>query len=365
LPLTFNGTDVKTITGFDRMSSTDLADVQKDIPAIAALSAKAVPWGWYQEGYDREPTDGKTLHESYIGHHNGPQYFGYVSNNSQETSHLHGLNDFFVDIGKKSLPAQGGVFYLRGGYQNIAGLKPVDPDPAVQANFPGDDQHPGYSDAQISDALVAREINAIVNSPYWSQSAIIITYDESEGDYDHVPPPILKYSPAGLPLVHGPRIPLIVVSPYANAHVVSHQSGDHNSIIRFIDELYGLPYLADLPDEAKARIDGRKTYGQANLGPDDDGVPFVGDLLSAFDFKRLAGTIAPLPAAYASVPANVVNTLPALNNQGCARLGIIPDDVALGINNPIPSDFNPRPSTDPTVAATPADPRRRARAVQH
>jgi len=364
LPLTFNGQDVKTVTGFDRMSSTDLADVQKDIPAIAALNAKAVPWGWYQEGYDREPTDGKTLHESYIGHHNGPQYFGYVSNNSEESSHLHGINDFFVDIGKKALPAQGGVFYLRGGYQNIAGLKPVDPDPAVQANFPGDDQHPGYSDAQISDALMAREINAIVNSPYWSQSAIFITYDESEGDYDHVPPPIIEYSPAGLPLVHGPRIPMIVVSPYANAHVISHQSGDHNSIIRFIDELYGLPYLADLPDEATARANGAKTYGQPNLGPDDDGVPFVGDLFSAFDIARLNGTIAPLPAAYANVPATYVNTLPALGNQGCAVLGIIPDDVARGINNPIPSDFNPRPGTDPTTTAKSTGPRRRARIIR-
>jgi phospholipase C len=366
LALTFNGNSIRTVTGMDRMSSTDLADVKADIPAIAALKTKAVPWGWYQEGYDREPTDGATLHTSYIGHHNGPQYFGYVSNNPAETSNLHGLNDFFVAMGKNALPASGGVFYLRGGYQNIAGLKPVDPDAAVQANFPGDDDHPGYSDSQISEALVAREVNSIVNSPYWSQSAIFITYDESEGDYDHVPPYITKYAPNGSPLVHGPRIPLIVISPYANAHVVSHESGDHNSLIRFIDELFDLPFLADLPDEAKARIDGKK-YGQSNLGPDDDGVSFNSDLLSAFDYGRLTGAVAPLPAAYAAVPASVVNTLPAYGNQGCATLGIIPDDIARGIVNRIPVDFNPRPSTDPTPtkAGVPAAPRRRPIATKN
>ncbi len=363
LPLTFNGSDVKTITGFDRMKSTDLLDVRSDIPAIAAMNAKAVPWGWFQEGYDREPTDGAQLHTSYIGHHNGPQYFGYVSNNPQETKHLYGLNDFFVFMAKKRLPAEGGVAYLRGGYQNIQGLKPADRDPAVQTNFQGDDDHPGYSDAQISDALVAREINTIVKSPYWDQSAIFITYDESEGDYDHVPPTITKFSPAGLPLVHGPRIPLIVVSPFANAHVVSHESGDHNSIIRFIDELRGLPYLADLPDEKQARKDGKK-FGQSELGPDDNGVPFVSDLLSAFDAGRLQGKVAPLPRAYAEVPDGIVNAVPPLGNQGCAVLGIIPEDVARGINNPIPSDFNPRPSTDPTTTTTttvPAAVRRQVR----
>jgi phospholipase C len=357
LPLTFNGKDIRAITGFDRMAKSDLTDVRADIPAIAALKAQAVPWGWFQEGYDVEPTGG-TLHSSYIGHHNGPQYFGYVSNNAQISSSLHGLNDFFVAMGSNALPSQGGVYYIRGGYENINNLKPADADPAVQQNFLGDDDHPGYSDAQISDALVAREVNAIVKSPYWSQSAILMTYDESEGDYDHVPPPITEFSPAGLPLVHGPRIPLIVISPYANAHVVSHESGDHNSIIRFIDQLFGLPYLADLPDEAGARVHGQKKYGQSNLGPDDDGDPFVHDLLSAFDWGRLAGTVAPLPRAYARVPDSFTDSVLPLGNHGCASLGIIPENVSRGIPNSIPKDFNPRPSTDPSPTIAPASIRR-------
>ncbi|MBD5606087.1 MAG: phosphoesterase [Candidatus Eremiobacteraeota bacterium] len=356
LPLTFNGEDIRKVTGFDKMSASDLGDVRNDIPALAAMKSKAVPWGWFQEGYDREPTDapGAKLHSSYIGHHNGPQYFGYVSDNRLEQTHLFGLNDFFLLMQHDVLPPRGGVFYIRGGYQNIAGLKPADPDPAVQANFVGDDDHPGYSDAHISEALVAREVNTIVKSPYWKNSAIFITYDESEGDYDHVPPLIQEYSPAGLPLVHGPRIPLIVISPYANAHAVSHESGDHNSLIRFIDELYGLPFLADLPDEAKARKAGMKMFGQPNLGPDDDGNPFNSDLMSAFDVGRLSGEVSPLPAGYAYIPDKIVQTIPPLDNKGCDALGIIPDDARRSAHNPIPSDFNPRPSTDPTVVTSAA-----------
>jgi phospholipase C len=356
LPLTFNGRDIRTIAGFDRMAASDLADVKNDIPAIAAMNAKAVPWGWFEEGYDREPTDvaNAPLHSSYIGHHSAPQYFGYLANNPQETKHLFGLNDFFVAIAHHNLPERGGVTYLRGGYKNLTGLQPVDPDPAVRKNFAGDDDHPGYSDSHISEALVAREVNAIARSAYWKQSAIVITYDESEGDYDHVPPQILEYSPAGLPLVHGPRIPLIVVSPFAKSHVVSHESGDHNSIIRLIDELYGLPFLADLPDEAAARKAGLAQFGQANLGPDDDGVPFNRDLVSAFDPKRLSGAAPPLSSAFAAIPDAVVAEMPPYGNEGCSALGIVPDDTARGVHNPIPADFNPRPSTNPTVVATPA-----------
>ena len=347
LPLTMTGGTVKTVTATDSEPATDLADVQQDIPAIAATKAAQLPWGWYEEGYDREPGDkGNALHTGYIGHHNGPQYFGYVSNNPQMTAHLHGLGDFFSDIQADKLSATGGVYYIRGGFKNLPGLKPALNDPAVQNNFVGDDDHPGYSDSAISEALVAREVNAIARSKYWPQSAIIITYDESEGDYDHVPPTILESDPQGLPLSRGPRIPLIIISPYARSHVVSHESGDHASVIKFLEVLYNLPRLADLPDEAQARVAGLAMLKQANLGPADDDTPGVGNLLSAFDPARLEGRAKPLPASYAMTPD--VNAIPPDNNQGCRVIGIVPTDIALGIPNVIPADFNPRPKTVPT-----------------
>ena len=225
----------------------------------------------------------------------------------------------------------------------------------VQQNFLGDDDHPAYSDSEISEALVAREVNAIARSPYWSQSAIVITYDESEGDYDHVPPRILSFDPAGLPLSRGPRIPLILISPYGRTHVTSREEGDHNSVIRLINAVFNLPPLADLPDELQARISGQgaqfKTAGgltQTNLGPHDDQTPGTGNLLSGFDPNRLLGYAPPIAASYAQIADSDINTLPHFGGQGCTRLGITTVDQAQGYAEPVPADFNPRPSTFPT-----------------
>ena len=214
LPLSLAGKGATTQTAGDRDAKEDLEDIQEDVEFLTRNGQKPVPWGWYQEGYDKEPTDpnlGPTdacgLHASYITHHNGPQYFGYVANNPKLSVNLHGLDDFFAAVKRNALPPEGGVFFVKGGYQNIFGLKPANPDPAVQKNFLGDDDHPAYSDAQISEAMVATAVNAIARSRYWSQCAIIITWDDSEGDYDHVPPPIRSRGPDRSVLTDGPRGP--------------------------------------------------------------------------------------------------------------------------------------------------------------
>ncbi len=353
LPLTFEGRSVGQTVSADRAPAIDLPDVQQDIPAIAAHGTAALPWGWYQEGYDHEPTDPADAPDSgrrgsYIAHHNGPQYFGYVANNPQMTSHLHGLDDWFKDVDAGRLPEAGGVFYVRGGFKTLQGLAPALKDAEVQHHFQGDDDHPGYSDSHLSEALVAREVNAIARSRYWSQSAIVMTYDEAQGDYDHVPPQILEYDPQGRPLSRGPRIPAIVISPYGRAHVISHESGDHNSVIKLVELLFDLPPMADLPDELAARLEGEVRYHQAYLGPGDDQTPGVGDMLSAFDPARLSGTTPPLPSSYAEIADADVGAVPPYADQGCKAIGMVPTDVARGVHNPIPPDFNPRPTTMPT-----------------
>jgi len=351
LPLSFMGNQIQAITAGDLNPAFDLLDVQKDIKKIAGSPNGPVNWGWFQEGYDLEPTDtgGIASHLSYIAHHNGPQYFGYESNNPGEThSHLKGLGDFYTAIGNNALPKQGGVFYVRGGYDNLDSLIPRSPSPAVEAAYTGNDDHPGYSDAQISEALLADSINAIANSPYWSQSAIIITYDESDGLYDHTQPVIRSWDPSGNALDQGPRIPAIMISPYSLVHGISHEATEHGSIIKFIDELFNLTPLANLPDEASARALGKKTYGQNYLGPSDANTPGVGDLFTAFDNGRLTGVTAPLPAGYATIPAAQVVSLPHYGGQGCRILQITPTDVIKGgVMDPAPQDFNPRPSTNP------------------
>ncbi len=352
LPLTLAGKSITSVTANDRSPSTDLADVQQDVSTISESGlAKPIDWGWWEEGFDQEPTDNgnPASHLSYITHHNGPQYFGYLSNNPVEQTHFHGLGDFFTAISTKALPKTGGVYWIKGGYTNLFGLKPTDPDPAVQSNFLGDDDHPAYSDSQISDAMVALAINAIAKSPYWSKSAIVITWDDSEGYYDHVPPPIRANLPNVGIIGEGPRVPLMVISPYAKTGYISHAQGDQASVVKLIENIAGVQSLASLPDEYAAEVQGQQSYGEPYLGPLDDYAPNVDNLLDAFDEAKLDGFSKPLPASYVEVPAKYVTQLPAQSGLSCATLGIVPTDVALGVGLNPPSDFNPRPGTDPPV----------------
>jgi len=348
LPLSFMGDAIKKTTAADYDPTFDLPDVHEDIEKIAGHGVGAVNWGWYQQGYDHEINDqsGQASHDGYVAHHNAPQYFGYVANNPLATTHLHGLSDFFRDVAAQRLP-RSGVFYVRGGYGNIEGWHPQDPNPKLAKVFDGNDDHPGYSDSQVSEALLAQEINAIARSPYWNESAIIITYDESDGEYDHTQPKIRSHDAAGLPLEQGPRIPAIVISPYSVAHGVSHVPTEHSSVIKFVDELFTLIPLADLPDEERAREIGKEKFGQANLGPADDKVPEVGDMSSAFDVLRLEGKKAPLSAEYAVIPKKEIDAFPHDGGEGCRVLGITPTDS--GMPNPVPKDFNPRPDSTPGI----------------
>jgi len=350
LPLSFMGPQITNIVKADQNPAVDLADVQNDISTIASKNLKQVQWGWYQQGFDMEPTDGNqpASHSGYITHHNGPQYFGYIADNTKEVLHLHGNGDFFTAIKARSLPQQGGVFYLRGGYNNNDFLVPVDKNPAVQKAFQGNDDHPGYSDAQISEALVADEVNAIAQSPYWKDSAIIITYDETDGLYDHGISHIRSSDPEGNPLAGGPRVPTIVISPYGKSHVIVDQYSEHSSVIKFIDRLFNLVPLADLPDEVQGRRIGKQTLGQNNLGPADDKVGGIGDLTIAFDNSRLLGMQPPLPASLAMIPPAQVTSLPHYSGLGCKTVGVTPTDYVNGtLTDPPPADFNPRPGTTP------------------
>jgi phospholipase C len=354
LPLTLAGRQLRDITKSDRAPESDLADVEDDVEFIDQLHQSTVPFGWYEEGYDKEvtdpdegPVDANGTHASYITHHNGPQYFGYIANNTEMVKQLHGLGDFFSAIESRTLPREGGVFYVKGGFQNLFSLSPADQDAKVQANFLGDDDHPGYSDAQISEAMVAEAINKIAESPYWYQSAIIITWDDSEGDYDHVQPPIRTFGPDGSLITNGPRVPVLVVSPYARTHYIAQAQGSQSSVVKFIDAVFNLPPLALLPDELQGRRLGEQNLNQKDLGPEDAITEGITDLLDAFSPSRLMGKADPLPPYYVTVSEALIQTLPqAWGFGGCKYLGITTTDRQQAITNVIPSDFNPRPSTN-------------------
>jgi phospholipase C len=347
VPLTLTGGAIQSLKNSDLDQTDDLADIQEDITYLTTLNQASVNWGWYEEGYNHGTADVGGLSD-YIEHHNAPQYFGYIAANTEINTHLHTYSQFFADIAAKDL-GSGGVFYIKGGFQNQYSMVPVNAanNATVLKNFVGDDDHEGYSDSQISEALVAKVINAIAHSKYWDSCAIIISWDDSEGTYDHVPPAIVAYDPNNTQLSRGPRVPLIVISPYAQTHVVSHEIGDTNSIIKFINLVFNLPALEDLPDEQSAQEAGKQIYNQDNLGPlDDPKNPLSGDLTSAFSISRLKGHDV-LSRNYVTIPDSDITTLPQWGSDPLkTHLHITPTDN--GKKNNIPSDFNPRPSSQPT-----------------
>jgi phospholipase C len=345
LPLTLTGSAIQNLKQFDLNETADQADIQDDITFLTGLGQASVNWGWYEEGFNRGMPD-VGGQKAYVEHHNAPQFFGYVAANPRINSNLHTYSQFFTDISNSGL-GPGGVFYIKGGFQNQYELVPLNAanNANVLKNFVGDDDHEGYADSQISEALVAKVVNAIANSHYWNQCAIIISWDDSEGSYDHVPPRIIAYDPNGLELSRGPRVPLLVISPYAQTHIVSHELGDTNSIIKFINLIFKLPALADLPDEQKALVQGKEVYNQDNLGPEDDPNSQVGDLTSAFSISRLKEHDV-LPASYVLIPDGDITKLPQWgSNPLKTHLHIAPSDT--GKPNHVPADFNPRPSSQP------------------
>lgn len=96
--------------------------------------------------------------------------------------------------------------------------------------------HAGINDGS-GPSWVASVVNAIGSSPYWSNTAIFITWDDWGGWYDHVPPTIKNSYEYGF------RVPLIVVSPYVKAAYLSHVTHDFGSILKYIEENFGLSSL--------------------------------------------------------------------------------------------------------------------------
>jgi phospholipase C len=139
--------------------------------------------------------------------------------------------------------------------------------------------------SQIASWVVSI-VNAIGNSPYWSNTAIIITWDDWGGWYDHVAPQVVNDGVSwGSGDIYGFRVPLIVVSPYAKPAYISHVNHDFGSVIHFVEQVFDLPSLG----WADARAD---------------------DLSDCFDFNQT-----PLPFKTVAAPLKaeyfLSNTIPA------------------------------------------------------
>ncbi|SPF42459.1 putative Phospholipase C [Candidatus Sulfotelmatobacter kueseliae] len=119
--------------------------------------------------------------------------------------------------------------------------------PAVSWVIPAgaNSDHAGSTLTTGGPSWVASIVNALGNSPYWSNTAILIAWDDWGGWYDHVPPPkvINDGTSWGSGYVYGFRVPLIVISPYAKAGYISHVNHDFGSVLNFIEKTFGLSSL--------------------------------------------------------------------------------------------------------------------------
>jgi phospholipase C len=153
------------------------------------------------------------------------------------SSHLFSLEQFFTDAAAGQLPA---VSWVEGDDLTGGGLRTNEDPPA---------------DPQVGEALVERIARAVMASPNWPTSALLITWDEPGGLYEHVVPPaacIPDSLPPRIPTDGGVqaqfdqlglRVGLIAVSPFAKRGYVSHQVTDHTSLLRLVEARFNLPAL--------------------------------------------------------------------------------------------------------------------------
>jgi len=227
------------------------------------LSAHHISWGYFGEGYDNG--------------HPGPnycpicdpmQYVSSIMTNPAQRAHIeHGVGDFDRDAARGTLPA-------------VSFLKPGD-----------DDGHAGYSTLAAFEGFVQHAISEVQDNPkLWKNTAIFVTFDEGGGYYDSgYVQPISFFG-------DGPRVPMIVISPYAKPGFVSHTYTDHASLLKFIERNWRLRPLSgrSLDNLPNPRSRHRNPYVPVNR-------PSIGDMFDYFDFSHRVATVASVPAVTAPV----------------------------------------------------------------
>lgn len=247
------------------------------------LNSKNISWGWFSAGFNLPSKTGNITtdcnsrqnHTSISNitnsdyypdvepfqyynstsnpHHLPPTSIASIGHNADQDNHQYDLTDFWSSAKAGNMPS---VSFLKA--------------PTYQ------DGHPEISDPLEEQAFIVNTINAIENLPEWNSTAIILTWDDSDGWYDHVMPPIVSQSsdpkndgllgPQGLcghasslpPTAYqdrcgyGPRIPILVISPYAKVNFVDHQITDQTSILRLIEDNWQLGRIGDQSLDSKA-----------------------------------------------------------------------------------------------------------------
>jgi phospholipase C len=241
------------------------------------LTAKGVSWGWFQGGFTptstAHPASGTTPaapaacatttnridgtpEKAYSPHHNPFQYYKSTSNphhfpptsvnevgHDGQANHQYDLTWFQTAAKAGHLPA---VSYLKANRAN--------------------DGHPGNSSPLDEQVFLVNVINFLQTLPEWESTAVIIAWDDSDGWYDHAMPPIMNQSVSTADALtgpghcgsssgslaaqqarcgYGPRLPFVVVSPYAKKNFVDHTVTDQSSVVKFIEENWDLPQIGN------------------------------------------------------------------------------------------------------------------------
>ncbi len=177
------------------------------------LSEKGVSWAWYSGGWDNAVA-GKP-DELFQFHHQPFAYFKQFGDGTEaRKEHLKDEAAMLEAIAQGSLPAV--VFYKPLGEET---------------------EHPGYADVATGDRKLKLVMRSLERSPQWQRMAVIITYDENGGFWDHAAPPkVDRWGP-------GARIPAVIVSPMAKRRFIDHTLYDTTSILKFIELRFGLEPL--------------------------------------------------------------------------------------------------------------------------
>ena len=186
-----------------------------DIQTLAdSLQSAGISWKFYappqgQRGYSFSTLDG-------INHiRNGPLWTTNVVNDAN-----------FITDAAKGLPAV--TWLVTGGAAS---------------------EHPRNGALCAGENWTVQQINAIMNGPDWDSTAIFLTWDDFGGIYDHVAPPVVDNW--GL----GPRVPWIIISPYAKSGYISHTQYEFSSVLKFIEERFGLSPLTERDASANDTTD--------------------------------------------------------------------------------------------------------------
>jgi acid phosphatase len=210
-----------------------------------SLSARKVSWSWYAGGWDNAAgnttgagwTNGSTPgtcadpnHNSadvypYCGdklfqyHHQPFNYFANYAQNGSGRSHLKDEKDFLAAASSGTLAA-------------VSFVKPMG----------AENEHPGYTDVTSGEQHLVDLLKALKSSPDWSSTAVVVTYDENGGFWDHVSPTTKK----GVSDQWGPgtRVPTLVVSPLLSKTGVTHTSFDTTSILSTIEKRWDIDPLS-------------------------------------------------------------------------------------------------------------------------